>query len=148
MIEGVQLHSLSIIGDERGQVLHMLKQRPDILKAIGEVYFSKIYKGYVKAWKKHLKMTQRLVVPVGDVKFVLYDDRIDSNTYKQLQYVSLGVSNYQLLILPPNIWYGFQCISDTDALIVNCPDLAHDATEVIRMDLDQNVIPHQWGVVQ
>ena len=46
----------------------------------GEAYFSQVDKGAIKAWKRHKKMTLNLLVPVGEIKFVLFDDREASNT--------------------------------------------------------------------
>ncbi|SVA50049.1 uncharacterized protein METZ01_LOCUS102903, partial [marine metagenome] len=41
----------------------------------GECYFSEMIPGAVKAWKCHRKQTQHLAVPIGRVRFVIYDDR-------------------------------------------------------------------------
>lgn len=144
-IKGVELHPLKVIGDERGAVLHMLK--PELLGAgnIGEVYFSEVFPGAVKAWKKHLHMTQRLAVPVGKIRFVLYDDRLDSMTRGVLDEFILGrPDHYHLLVIEPMIWYGFSAIDSSPALIVNCPDLPHDPDEVEHKSILSNAIPYQW----
>ena len=143
-IYGVNLIPLNQIPDEKGKVMHMLRNCPQYLSSIREVYFSLTYPKKVKAWKQHKKMTQRLTVPVGQMKIVLYDDRKDSPTYQFLSEIILGEDNYQLLILPPLIWYGFECISEQSGLIVNCSDLEHDPDEVNRLPIEQNLIPYQW----
>ena len=52
-IEGVIIQPLKQIADNRGSVLHMLKNDSSLFKQFGEVYFSEIHSGLVKAWKRH-----------------------------------------------------------------------------------------------
>ena len=106
MIDGVIITPLKRIGDERGMVLHMLRRDWDVFEDFGEVYFSTVNPGFVKGWKRHKRMIQNFAVPMGNAKFVLYDDRENSPTTGQVQEVELGMSNYVLLTLPAMIWYG------------------------------------------
>jgi len=57
-IEGVIVQPLKQIADKRGSVLHMLKNDSNLFKQFGEVYFSEIHSGLVKAWKRHKKQSQ------------------------------------------------------------------------------------------
>ena len=138
------IEPLKQIIDERGKVMHMLRCDSPLFKQFGEVYFSLVHLGVVKAWKRHLKMTQHFAVPVGQIKLVLYDDRKDSTTSNQLEVHELGESNYSLLVIPPLVWYGFQGISKESALIGNCTDIPHDPDESERLDLKNDVIPYHW----
>ena len=47
MIEGVVVHPLRRIADERGSVMHMLKETDPHFTRFGEIYFSTVYPG---AW--------------------------------------------------------------------------------------------------
>jgi dTDP-4-dehydrorhamnose 3,5-epimerase len=145
MIEGVALLPLKQIADERGAVLHMLRDDTDVFTRFGEVYFSEVLPGVVKAWKRHREMTQRLAVPSGRVRFVLYDQRDNSPSRGEFQELCLGrPDNYDLLCIPPGIWYGFQCLSKTPALIANCPDLHHDPAESEARDYRTAGFPYAW----
>ena len=62
---------------EEGDVLHALKSTDKEFSGFGEAYFSSIKTQKIKAWKRHLKMTMNLVVPVGNVQFNFYDDQKD-----------------------------------------------------------------------
>ena len=145
IIEGVKCNSITKVSDPRGDLFHVVKEA-ELLNNIKEVYCSSIHSGEIKAWKKHLKMTQYLVVPVGSVKFILYDDRKKSLTYKNINEIIIGAQHYSRLIIPPNIWYGFQSNSNQTSLIINTPDLAHDPNETERLPLDQTYIPYNWTV--
>ena len=73
-IYGLRIIPLKEISDQRGTVLHMLRSDSENFKKFGEIYFSEINPGYVKTWKKHLKMTQNFTVPAGKVIFKFYDE--------------------------------------------------------------------------
>ena len=65
IIEGVKLNSLKEIKSEKGSVLHMLRSDDLDFENFGECYFSEVFMGCIKGWKKHLIQTQNLTVPVG-----------------------------------------------------------------------------------
>jgi dTDP-4-dehydrorhamnose 3,5-epimerase len=144
-IKGVQFIPLTSIEDQRGDLFHISKE-PEFIAGIKEIYCSTIHSGEIKAWKKHLKMTQQLVVPVGTVKFVLYDGREDSDSFEAMDEIIIGKESYGRLVIPPNIWYGFQSKSHITSLIINTPDISHDPDEVERLSVDQDRIPYSWGV--
>ncbi|MCK5576668.1 MAG: dTDP-4-dehydrorhamnose 3,5-epimerase, partial [Sphingomonadales bacterium] len=85
MIDGVSVTPLKVLGDERGAVLRWMRPDTPSFKDFGEAYFSKVAVGAVKAWKRHNRMTLNLTVPVGRVRFVLYDARPESPTKGEVQ---------------------------------------------------------------
>ena len=50
MIEGVKITPLRQILDERGKVMHMLRNNDAHFQSFGEIYFSCVYPGAIKAW--------------------------------------------------------------------------------------------------
>ena len=80
MIDGIIITPLKQIFDERGKVMHMLRNDSDVFNKFGEIYFSSSYPGIIKAWHKHKEMTLNYACIEGKVKFVLYDDRPKSKT--------------------------------------------------------------------
>ena len=144
-IQGVRFFPLKVLTDERGALLHMLRLDPPTDDRYGEIYFSEINPGVVKAWKCHSRMTQRLAVPVGRVKFALYDDREGSPTRGAITTLILGrPDNYRLLVIPRGIWYGFKGVSDHASLIANCPDMPHDPSELQSASIASDVVPYRW----
>ncbi len=146
MIEGVNIKPLKQILDERGKVMHMLKNSDPEFKEFGEIYFSCIYKDAIKAWHKHKNMTLNYSVPVGNIKFVLYDSRPDSKTFGEIQEIFLGPDNYCLVTVPPLVWNGFKGIGEQMALVANCATMKHDPDEIERKDPYTNDIPYDWKI--
>lgn len=144
MIEGVKVSTRRVISDPHGAVLHMLKPTDPDFAGFGEIYFSKIAVGQRKAWRRYHQATAQLVVPVGEVRFALYDERTSSLSAGSTGEFTLGESSYQLLTIPPQIWFAFQNMGAVDALIANCSSLAHDPTKIDRQDLDGSTIPYIW----
>jgi dTDP-4-dehydrorhamnose 3,5-epimerase len=144
MIEGLVVHELRQISDERGKVMHMLRADSPLFTRFGEIYFSIVNPGVVKAWKRHLKMTQYFAVPVGKIKLVIYDDRKDSVSCEKVDVIEIGVDNYCLVKIPPQLIYGFKGISSVPALVANCTNMPHDPNEVEGFDINSTEIPYKW----
>jgi|SRR3989338_3672533 len=145
MIDGVSIQRLKQIVDERGKVMHMLRADSPLFTKFGEIYFSIVNPGVVKAWKKHYKMTQYFAVPVGMIRLVIYDDRKNSTSYGRVEILNIGEENYCLIKIPPLVWYGFKGISLMPALIANCTDIPHDPEESERLDVFDKKIPYNWN---
>ena len=146
MIDGVQIIPLKRIPDERGTIMHMLRCTDPHFQQFGEIYFSTVYKGIVKAWHKHTEMTLNYACVHGRIKEVLYDDRPDSPTKGEVMEVFLGPDNYSLLIVPPDVWNGFKGMSDPYAIVANCCTHAHDPSRSERLHPFENEIPYDWAV--
>lgn len=144
VIHGVVVEPLRQIEDPRGKVMHMLRIDSPLFKRFGEIYFSTVNPGTVKAWKLHREMTLNLAVPFGSIKVALFDSREDSPTRGEVQTVILGERNYSLLQIPPGIWNGFQGLASTPSIIANCATLPHDPVEIERLDADDPSIPYTW----
>ena len=145
MIEGVRIHPLRQIPDERGKVMHMLRADAPHFEQFGEIYFSVVNPGVVKGWHLHHRMTINYAVVTGMIKLVLYDDREGSPTKGELQEIYLGNDNYQLVTVPPMVWNGFKGISPGEAIVANCATIGHDPTEIHRMAPDDPSIPYDWA---
>jgi dTDP-4-dehydrorhamnose 3,5-epimerase len=141
MIEGVILTPLKQIFHPKGDVFHGMKKSDPGFTGFGEAYFSTIYAGDIKPWKKHLRMTLNLIVPVGKIRFMIYDDRIGSATQGQTMDVELGSDNYQRLTVPPGVWMAFEGVLEGLNLLLNIADLEHEPNEVERADLDRFIYP-------
>ena len=147
MIDGVIVSPLKQIIDERGKVMHMLRNDSEGFVGFGEVYFSLVYPGVIKGWHRHKTMTLNYAVPQGNVKVVLYDDRKESLTEGEVSELFLGPDNYCRVTVPPMIWNGFKGIGDKTAIVANCASIVHsDPNEHDRMDPFDPCIPYDWGI--
>ena len=84
-IEGVIIQPLRQIIDNRGAILHMMRNDSELYETFGEVYFSEILPGVVKAWKMQTGKTQNLAVPVNRIRVVIYDSRPNSITHGKIK---------------------------------------------------------------
>lgn len=146
MIDGVSVTPLRQIHDERGTVMHMLKQSDPHFREFGEIYFSTIFPGVVKAWHLHSRMVINYAVPVGKIKLVLYDDREESPTRGEVQELFLGPDNYHLVSVPPFVWNGFKGLGGSLSIVANCASIPHDPEEITRLDPIDGGIPYDWVV--
>ena len=142
MIKDIVVTHLEVIDTPGGNVMHGMKETSVGYAGFGEAYFSQVDKGAIKAWKRHKKMTLNLVVPVGKIKFVLFDDREVSNT--QFQEVIISKDNYCRLTLPPMVWMGFQSLSNGRSMLLNIANIEHDPSEVDRLEIEK--INYDWSI--
>ena len=143
-IDGVCVSSQQIINVEGGDILHAIKNDEESFKSFGEAYFSIIEHNFVKAWKKHTKMTCNLLVPHGKVEFVIFDDRNANAENHCFAKICLSKENYKRLTIPPKVWFGFKGLDEENSIILNVSDMKHDPDEVQRASLDE--ILFNWEI--
>lgn len=146
MIDGVLVHPLRQIADERGKIMHMMRCDDAHFEQFGEIYFSTVFPGVVKGWHIHSEMVLNYAVVSGSIKLVLFDDRADSPTRGEVQEIFLGESNYALVRVPAGVWNGFKGIGTAPAIVANCSTIAHRKDEISRLDPFENHIPYDWSL--
>ena len=143
IIDGVFLTPLKVINVLGGDVMHGMKRSDSGYIGFGEAYFSMVEPEAIKAWKKHYKMTLNLIVPMGVVRFIIYDDRQNSKSFGKFQEIVLSKNNYYRLTIPPMVWVGFQGLSEKISVLLNIADIEHGSDEIERKEL--NEINYNWG---
>jgi len=146
MIDGVVVTPLKQVFDERGKVMHMLREDSPVFSRFGEIYFSCTYPRVVKAWHLHKKMTLNYAVVHGAIKCVLYDNRPSSPTKGCIDEYFLSPENYCLLTVPPLIWNGWKGIGAITSIVANCATQAHDPNEIERKPPFDPSVPYDWQV--
>ncbi len=147
MIEGVKITPLKQIFDERGKVMHMVREDSDTFTRFGEIYFSCTNPGAIKAWHLHQRMTLNYAVIHGQIKCVLFDDRPESKTRGQIDELFLSPENYCLVTVPPLVWNGFKGIGSNVSIVANLATIPHDPDEIERKPAFDSSIPYDWGIV-
>jgi dTDP-4-dehydrorhamnose 3,5-epimerase len=150
MIEGVEITDLTIIEDKRGSIRHMLRRDDLNFDGFGEIYFSTVKRGAVKAWHLHKEMTLNYACVRGEVMVGLVDLREDSSTFGEARriYLADGGLNYRLLTIPAGIWNGFRISEDSqvdEAWIANLATMAHDPEEIVRVHPRDFPAEFNWG---
>jgi len=136
-IAGVLVTPLQRFSNPKGDVFHAMKSSDPGFSEYGEAYFTTILPGQTKGWHKHRRMTMNLVVPVGAARFIVYDDRPDSETRGHSLSVALSPERYRRLTISSGLWTAFECIGTEVALILNLSSIEYDDTEVLRTSLDR-----------
>ena len=109
--------------------MHALKNSDNEFKGFGEIYFSEIFFGKIKGWKRHLRMNMNLIVPEGFVKFVFYDEKF--NYFEEYE---IGPKNYFRITVPPGLWFAFKGLGKRN-LVMNIADIEHDPNESEKKNL-------------
>lgn len=136
-MDGIILTPLKRINHPKGDIFHAMKKTDLGFEGFGEAYFSIINEREIKGWKKHTSMTLNLIVPVGEIEFVVYNQ--DSNEFFS---VVLSSTNYQRLTVKPNFWLAFRGIASYNILL-NIASIEHDPNESVNLDL--NEIKYDWN---
>lgn len=147
MIHGVKTKQLRPIPDERGRVMELLRCDDEIFERFGQVYITTALPGVVKAWHYHKQQTDYFAVIHGMMKIVLFDGRRRSPTYREVNEFFAGIHNPLLIKIPPFVIHGFKCISETEAILVNCPTLPYNAAkpDEFRLPPHSRAIPYKWA---
>jgi len=143
LIEGVILTPLKQIIHPKGDIYHGMKKSDIGFESFGEAYFSTVIKDEVKGWKKHRKMVLNLIVPSGEVEFIIFDDRKESKTYNQFFSICLSQKNYQRLTVPAGVWMAFKGIGNSTNMLLNLASIEHDPSEALTKDLPE--ITYIWN---
>ena len=144
-MEGVSLYPLKQFIVPKGDVFHALKSTDEGYVGFGEVYFSQIKGGEVKGWKRHNRMALNLVVVVGVIRFVIYDDRINSSTYGQFsEFILSPATNYQRLTVSAGLWMAFQGVGKDVSMLMNIIPEPHDSTEADSKELLEIKYDFEW----
>ena len=147
MIEGVHVVPLQRFVDERGSVLLMLKETDPHFVRFGEIYFSTVYSGVVKAWKNHRRMDANYACVHGQIKVVIHDGRDGSPTRDRTMELHISPDHeYALVVIPPGVWHGFQGVGEPVSILANCATEPSDPSELERLNSDDPSIPYTWAV--
>jgi dTDP-4-dehydrorhamnose 3,5-epimerase len=129
-MDGVGLTPLKQIKHPLGDLYHAIKKSDKDFSGFGEAYFSTVNKGCTKGWKKHTEMVLNLIVPIGEVKFVIYNKDLE-----EFYSVKLSKKNYQRLTIKPGLWVSFRGLGEVNILL-NVASIEHRPNESINVNLD------------
>ena len=135
-MDGVILTPLKQIYNPKGDIFHAMKKSDNGFSGFGEAYFSTIYLNDIKGWKKHTEMTLNIVVVVGEIEFVVYNEN-----NKEFFNVNISQNNYQRLTVKSGLWMAFRGLSES-SILLNIASIEHNQNESINISLDD--IKYEW----
>ena len=121
-----------------------LKNSDNGFNGFGEIYFSWVEQGKIKAWKCHQRVTMNLIVPLGEVLFVFVSKKHFAGQKEEFRIEKLGGIRYSRLTVPPGIWFGFQGLTSGYSLLMNVINMEHDPDEVLRKEISE--FEYDWSV--
>lgn len=147
LIEGVSIRDLRSLPDERGRLMEIVRADDPEFSKFGQVYVTSAYPGVVKAWHCHKIQDDNMTALCGMVKIVLYDDRDGSPTRGMINEFFVGDHAHRLVHIPRNVWHGFKCISDREAMIVNIVTECYnyEKPDEYRKPAHGSDIPYDWA---
>ncbi|MEE8104358.1 MAG: dTDP-4-dehydrorhamnose 3,5-epimerase family protein [Planctomycetota bacterium] len=146
MIDGVSVKPLTMISDERGRLMEILRRDDEIFDGFGQVYMTTAYPGVVKGWHFHEKQTDYFTCVRGMMKLVLFDDREGSPTRGEVQEFFVGEHKPMLVKIPNLVLHGFKSIGEVEALIINTvtEPYDHKNPDEQRRPAHDPDIPYDW----
>ena len=136
-MDGVTLTELKKINHNKGDILKVLKKSDISFNGFGEAYFSEVNKGCIKGWKKHTKMTLNIIVVIGEIEFVIYNE-----ITKTFIKINISKNNNKRLTIEPGLWMAFRGI-DNHNILLNLANIEHNPNEVLSVTL--NDIFYDWA---
>jgi dTDP-4-dehydrorhamnose 3,5-epimerase len=107
-----------IFADDRGWSI--MNQLQGVMGADGQINYSVMYPGVVKAWHRHQKQTDFWLCTMGHLKVGVHRD--DGRTWKAV----IGEKRPGVLIIPPPLWHGACTIGPQSAGLLYYVTHAYD----------------------
>lgn len=142
MIDGVIVTPMKQIPDNRGTVKTVMNEGDKF----EWVYTTSIYKGIIKGWHGYYTKTLNYCVVHGLVKLVLFDNRKNTYSYKQVNEFYLGDMNYNRITIPPGVVNAFQGVTDLSVVVVLADEM-FDEKKMYRLPIDTGSIPYDWSKI-
>ncbi|MEI6862878.1 MAG: dTDP-4-dehydrorhamnose 3,5-epimerase family protein [Candidatus Omnitrophota bacterium] len=146
MIKGVNVKKLKVIPDDRGRLMEIMRADDKFFKKFGQVYMTTAKPGVVKAWHYHRLQEDNFTCVHGKMRLALYDARKSSSTYGEVNDFIISLEDPMLVTIPKNVYHGFKCVSDCEAVVINTPTKTYNYKEPDEYRLDEydNDIPYDW----
>lgn len=142
--DGIVLTELAKHENEKGSVLHLMRNGDAGYAGFGEAYISTVAEGVIKGWRRHRTMTLNLAVPVGEIQiWVLREDTNDLIPPK-IYTVRLSLRNYCRLSVQPGLWVAFGGMAPGQNILINIASHRHDKAEEDYLPHESGPIPLHW----
>ena len=126
----------------KGDIIHCIKRSSEGFAGFGEVYISIVAQGQIKGWKCHRIARLNLVVPVGNVRIVVFEEPKKAQHDGKFNEFILNDENHFRLTVPPGLWVAFKGVKPHN-LLMNVSNQEHDPEEGSNLELGE--IPFDWN---
>lgn len=148
LVDGVQIKPLTVIPDERGRLMEVLRADDPVFERFGQVYVTTAKPGVVKAWHYHKLQADHWVCLAGRALVGLWDDRPDSPTRGLTNEFWMTPEEPFLIKIPIGVYHGFKgSAPDRETMIMNIPTVPYDykTPDEYRHDPYDPAVPFDWS---
>lgn len=148
-INGLIIHRTPAIEDERGELVEIYRPTWGISdEPMAYAYFLLMRPKVIKGWVIHELQDDRIFVMGGVQRWVFFDNRPDSTTYKNLVSVTISERNRALIIIPKGVFHAVQNLGTTEATYFNIPTKEYDRDnpDKFRLPLKNDLIPFNFDL--
>ncbi len=130
----------SIFADDRGWSI--MNQFQGILDSQGQINYSVVYPGVVKAWHRHERQSDLWLGLMGHVKVGVHSQDEDRSWL-----AVIGEKNPGIMVIPPPLWHGMATVGNTPAGLLYYVTVSYNASnpDEQRRPFD-SVEGFPWGV--
>ena len=108
---------------------------------VGQVNFSVVNPGVVKAWHRHARQTDWWMIVMGDAKVGLYDqDKQEATT------IYMGEHNPKVIEIPPGIWHGLTPVGGRPCGILYYVTHKYDPAAPDEERAGPDAFPFNWEI--
>lgn len=147
LIDGVRVHEVRNVIKGNGTLTEIFRTDWGMgVEPVDQVFQVSLVPGGISAWHTHEVTTDRLFVNAGAARIVLYDARAGSATYGVVNEFRIGAPRPTMVLVPPGVWHGVQCISPEPCLLLNLVDRAYryEDPDHWRLPEDSPEIPFRF----
>jgi len=149
LIAGVQVSPLIIRPDDRGYFEEVFRLGQGLAQGMLsanrlQVSAALSYPGTIKAIHYHLRQTDLWTPVMGLLQVMLYDLRMDSPTFGQLNTFYTGVLRPLQILIPPGVGHGYKVLGTESALLVYATDQFYDPSDEGRLPWDDPDVHYDW----
>jgi dTDP-4-dehydrorhamnose 3,5-epimerase-like enzyme len=111
-IEGLFVRDLQVNVDDRGVLVELMRDDWSD-EYLNEIKLKQIYLVAnktlaVRAFHKHDRLVDYFCIIQGSAKFIFVDDRLDHETFENMQIVNVTDQRLQLITVPTGIFHGWK----------------------------------------
>ena len=136
-ITGVKKVKQKVFKNSKGDLLKFISKKNKFFKSFGEIYFNEINLNKKKGWIIHKKNQRIFSTVFGEVEFKLIDRRKKSPSYDLEENIVLSKNKYNILIVPPGIWFSFTG-KKRKSVIANLINNPHSDNETTKSNKIKN----------
>jgi dTDP-4-dehydrorhamnose 3,5-epimerase len=145
MIQGVVFKELVKHTDERGFFCELIRKSDSFFyEGFGQLSYSLVHPGVIKAWHAHKIQTQWTYILNGAAKVCLYDYRKESETCGcKIDFLCGDIYPARIYKFPPGVLHGYKCLQGP-MLVLYITSGIYDITDEIRLDHNDASIGYDW----